>query len=94
MCRIRIYSTQTRRKFKTAKTVMHQLSVCDPEVFRIVLIVNSWGALLEGGGGGGGGARNGKYKNGYCSWSTNILPQKDCKGPHTNMPNNVGTIKT
>ena len=34
---------------------MHQLSVCDPEVFRIVLIVNSWGALLEGGGGGGGG---------------------------------------
>ena len=55
MCRIRIYSTQTRRKFKTAKTVMHQLSVCDPEVFRIVLIVNSWGALLEGGGGGGGG---------------------------------------
>ena len=45
-------------------------------------------------GGGGGVARNGKYKNGYCSWSTNILPQKDCKGPHTNMPKNVGTIKT
>ena len=47
MYRIQIYSTQTRRKFKTAKPVMHQLSVCD-----LSLPVNSWGALLEGGSGG------------------------------------------
>ena len=66
---------------------MHQLSVCVTLLFRIALTVNSWGALLDGGGGGG--VRNGKYKNGYCSWST-----KDCKGPHTNMPKHVGSIKT